>query len=1012
MADVTRSGIKGPALREQLAAVTSEAAWIILLSCALFVLLYLPGQIRELYRIELLEAGGRGPLILLPVLLISAAVWLGARLVTADAVARLSQAAARPTRVFADALPVVLAVLPLLGLALGVLNALPLLAGGLKLLGASLVENAADPAPTDYRLEAITAAAAAVIAAVLALPAVFAYRLSRRYGATMAEIGARHFGTWWSLAISVALIAAITAVLLAYPVTAAQRLGVFGILALFSVCVLIMLTHLSLMARAWRLPLVSSLLGLAVVFSWFDLNDNHGVRVLAKTSGAPQSAPRGDEEFLTWYERRPDFKLYPDEYPVYIVTAQGGGIKAAYQTAIFLARMQDLCLAFTDHLFAVSAVSGGSLGAAVFTAALRAVEAEQKIPAGQREVPIECLSLQKFEGGGAPLDHAEADEPGLHELAVRRMLQADLLSPLVGAALFTDFSQRFLPVPIGAFDRARALEAGFEAATSPKGVPETGPLAANFLDHWRPKENLGPALLLNSTDAATGQRVLIAPFAIERNEARGKRALTHFPLWKVQPDGFEIRDPLEISLSTAAGVSARFPWLTPAATVKVMDAKSGATITRRLVDGGYVDNSGIETALDLLRVLEPMAEKISYATSFAARDPTGPQLRPVKFHIISLSGSESPVRTSYALGETMEPLRALLSTWGSRADVAEERARLASPPEPIAVRDTGERLLPITLSKFQVTRLQNDLFPLPLGWALGDLSRQTIEDLSGQYWRCRFNERFEQADSSSGADCVQMLVIRQLTRKMDAAVDDVAAGGKSRDDRDIAQAVGKRLDNKVLLACYDNNRGTPFSLLQQRTFLGLMNIWDAHLEWTDDNILAFILGSVAYETKDFQPQGENLNYASAERIMAVWPGVFGSAEDAARYIGNPEGLANRVYALRRGNTQKDDGWRFRGRGVTGLVGRGNYKSFGRLVGADLEALPDLLLDPETDARVAFAQVMPLGSLNRLAPFIKDDRVDWPAALQRISFVTSGDRQTGRIRKIEAFVECIAKAKRP
>ncbi len=53
-------------------------------------------------------------------------------------------------------------------------------------------------------------------------------------------------------------------------------------------------------------------------------------------------------------------------------------------------------------------------------------------------------------------------------------------------------------------------------------------------------------------------------------------------------------------------MSARFPWVTPAASIEHtrnfvnLDGDVVSTTTKvKLVDGGYVDNSGVETALDL-----------------------------------------------------------------------------------------------------------------------------------------------------------------------------------------------------------------------------------------------------------------------------------------------------------------------------------------------------------------------------------------------------------------------------
>src|SRR5262249_34136698 len=157
--------------------------------------------------------------------------------------------------------------------------------------------------------------------------------------------------------------------------------------------------------------------------------------------------------------------------------------------------------AFKDHLFAISSVSGGSLGAAIFTAALRTVEREQghaqaKVQVGQ-PAPAEdlagtaapavlktnpCPAISAFleaKPGAVPADI----QAGPHEKAVQGMLRHDLLSPLIGATLFTDFTQRFLPQPFGELDRARALEASFEAAASPTGKANSGPLAESFLEH-------------------------------------------------------------------------------------------------------------------------------------------------------------------------------------------------------------------------------------------------------------------------------------------------------------------------------------------------------------------------------------------------------------------------------------------------------------------------------------------------------------------------------------------------
>jgi len=110
-----------------------------------------------------------------------------------------------------------------------------------------------------------------------------------------------------------------------------------------------------------RLPILTPLLLLAFFFSYFNWNDNHEVRHFDQ--GIRIGPQDFDQAFQAWWDARADKDSYKDRpYPVFIVTAEGGGIKAGYFTAAVMTAIQDRAPAFAQHIFAVSGVSGGSIG--------------------------------------------------------------------------------------------------------------------------------------------------------------------------------------------------------------------------------------------------------------------------------------------------------------------------------------------------------------------------------------------------------------------------------------------------------------------------------------------------------------------------------------------------------------------------------------------------------------------------------------------------------------------------
>ncbi len=109
---------------------------------------------------------------------------------------------------------------------------------------------------------------------------------------------------------------------------------------------------------------------------------------------------------------------------------------------------------------------------------------------------------------------------------------------------------------------------------------------------------------------------------------------------------------------------------------------------------------------------------------------------------------------------------------------------------------------------------------------------------------------------------------------------------------------------------------------------------------TDECMRAQITAQVAHESDNFTRRFEGLNY-SAKRLPQVWPNRF-NAGNADEYAGNPEKLANRVYADRMGNGPESsgDGFKYRGRGFIQLTGKSNYIGASRALGFDFVNNPD------------------------------------------------------------------------
>ena len=317
------------------------------------------------------------------------------------------------------------------------------------------------------------------------------------------------------------------------------------------------------------------------------------------------STQRGLDGAVEWHQRWAAARVaagIPVTMPI-VVAAQGGGMYAAHHAALTLARIQDRCPQFASMLLAMSGVSGGALGISAFVAAVEAVRAHEqlvktgnRISRGWKQVDCQADGLDEWKGP--------------HEILVSRFFFSFFLTPLIAGTIYFDRTNFIFPYkhirlsPERPWrDRARALEMAITRKWQNvideqlgRGLPNF--FARSALSHGGP--DLLPALMFSGTIAETGELAIVGPVSIYRSD-RSRGAIHYLPAVDTQMD---------INIATAVVMSARFPYVTPAATLpnRTGLVGQGAGLARiSIVDGGYFENSG---ATPLVAFLEDLRFKI------------------------------------------------------------------------------------------------------------------------------------------------------------------------------------------------------------------------------------------------------------------------------------------------------------------------------------------------------------------------------------------------------------------
>ncbi len=320
--------------------------------------------------------------------------------------------------------------------------------------------------------------------------------------------------------------------------------------------------------------------------------------LLSTTASGPEAQPaRGEDAARTETPQR-----------VFLVAAEGGGIRSAYWTALSLASLHEQ---LKGQPLIFSGVSGGSVGGAMY-AACRGPEA----------TGTEVLNCVK---------------QGIEKL--------DALTPLLGGLMFEDVFAQVLPATWLCRDFSQGCQVISRAVQAERAFRQAWPgLAAPLKDYSAPGQ---PWLLFNTTWTETGERAVMSSQAFQPHEMPGVIDLL---ATEAGTEG-QLADRSTVSLITAGHASARFPYVNPLVTLP--EGLKAAPDGGHLADGGYNENSGAGTLMQAWQAWQ--------------RANPGVQAKPVLLLIRNGVAEPECLDTGAVVGQRHEPAASCLQLRISQA---------------------------------------------------------------------------------------------------------------------------------------------------------------------------------------------------------------------------------------------------------------------------------------------------------------------------------------------------------
>ncbi|MBI2481871.1 MAG: hypothetical protein HYV60_25460 [Planctomycetia bacterium] len=333
----------------------------------------------------------------------------------------------------------------------------------------------------------------------------------------------------------------------------------------------------------YRIPVPLLILVAVLVFYSTFGTDHYFELNLTPEDAASYNPPDLTEVFDDW-----KFPLGPDgKRTLVVVDTSGGGIQASAWTAQVLVGLHGVYGdGFSKSIGLISSVSGGSVGT-MFYLANRTEIILSPDPTTRLD---EALTLNTI--------------PKIQDAARSSALEAT-----AWGLAYPDTLRTVFPFAVDkTIDRGWAIEQVWQQRMKSTSVDDLDRGNLNLADLGKAiRQNQLPVPVFNATLMESGQRLQISPVLSPPEKRRGRENDPLAPDAAIQLlKEFPHASPL---VSTAARLSATFPYVTPAARASIPAELEGertgqsAISKYHVVDGAYVDNEGAVTSVDWINRL-------------------------------------------------------------------------------------------------------------------------------------------------------------------------------------------------------------------------------------------------------------------------------------------------------------------------------------------------------------------------------------------------------------------------